>query len=234
MSKTNIDLGADTSFGVSASAEVSAGARQETNVGFDTTTKFLLQCGWNISAFNMSCSYSLKEWLITGKSYRVSGLLSKFATKTIDIGCKSYFAGAAQIDITSKDKITFVSNNAIKVRVKSSASNDLAGDDSGALWLDNGGNGKIEKCDDINIKVKGNECIDINKSGKISLCGGVVKLNSGSGLTIFDEAVSVGESNVCWLSKNLVADKESCKFFQAVNFEQTGVNVNENIKLAAD
>lgn len=232
MTKTNIDLGADTSFGVSASAEVSAGALQETNVGFDSTTKFLMQCGWNISAFNMSCSYSLKEWLITGNSYRVSGLLSKYATKTIDIGCKSYFAGAAKIDITSKDKITFVSDNAIKVRVKSSASNDLADDDSGALLLDNDGNGKIEKCDDINITVKGKKCIDINKSGKISLCVDVVKLNSRSGLTIFDEAVSVGESNVCWLSKNLVADQQSCQFFQAVDFKQTGVKVNDGVELA--
>lgn len=226
MTKTNIDLGADTSFGISASADVTAGCLQETNVGFDSTTKFLMQCGWNRSALNMSCSYSLKEWLITGKKYRDSGLLSKYATQGIDIGCKSFFSGAGATTITSKDKVVLVSDAEIKVRVsKDQNIAVLSGDDRGALLLNSGGICKIEKCDVIKINIGGDEKVSINKSGTVSLGSDSVKLDS-DGVSIFETAVSVEDAQVTWLGNNLVAKEEDVKWHE-IKFTQNSVQAEE-------
>lgn len=227
MTKTNIDLGADTSFGISASAAVTAGCLQETNVGFDSTTKFLMQCGLNISLLNMSCSYSLKEWLITGKKYRDSGLLSKYATQGIDIGCKSFFSGAGETKITSKDKVVLVSDAEIKVRV--SKDQDIAvlsGDVRGALLLNRGGICKIEKCDVIKINIDGDEKVSINKSGTVSLGSDSVKLDS-DGVSIFNTAVSVGKEQVKWLDANLGASGEKVELLNNnIKCTQNIVQVN--------
>lgn len=216
MSKVNIDLGASTSFGLSASASVTAGAHQETAVGFDSTTKFLFQCGLNLSLLNLSCSYSTKEWLITGKLYRSTGSFAKFATKSIDAGCKSFFSGGEDVNISSKDKVTFISSNAIKVRVdRQQLPTELAGDACGVLLLHSSGTCKIEKCTDIGISIGAaqvKKCVCISKSDSdmaVSLYDDKVKLNSNSGVNIFDNAVSVGAENVSWFDNVMEAQEDN-------------------------
>lgn len=233
MTKINIDLGVATSFGVSASAAVTAGSNQVTNVGFDSATKFLLQCGWNLSALGISCSYSLKDWLITGKSYRTSGLLSKYATKCIDIGCKSFFAGSNKVNISSKDKLSCISTNAIKVRVsKSQKSTELAGDESEVLLLDER-DCKVGQCDDTKIligkEVGNQECVAINKDDGVSIFANKMQLTKTE-VKIFDTAVIVSSSAVCWLNKSLIAKDDSAKML-TVHFQNGSVKIEGNANM---
>lgn len=97
MTKTNIDLGEVTSVGVSASATVASGTEQSTTVGFDRATKYLFHEALDLNILNISCAYSVKEWLIANNHYRETGSVSKVATNNIDVGCKSFFAGANRL-----------------------------------------------------------------------------------------------------------------------------------------
>lgn len=220
MTKVNIDLGASTSLGFSLSAAVTAGSQQETTVGFDSSTKFLLQCGLNLSVWSTSCSYSLKDWLITGTAYRESGLLSKYATKSINAGCNAFFIGGDEIDILSKDKVELISNQNIKARVFAQQSpTSLANDDGDAAFLQISENDcKLGKCDSIKINIgeaaNPTKCVVMSKSDSvstISLYKDCMKLDSEEGVKIFNDVVSVGKDSVTWLGKSFVAKGSDVK-----------------------
>lgn len=225
MTKVNIDLGVDTSFGVSASASVTAGAEQTTTVGFDSKTKFLFQSGWNLSAFSASCSYSMKEWLITGTLYRSTGTFAKYATKSIDIGCQSFFGGAGTVDIASKDNLQFLAGIAIRARVSQSQSaTELAGDKCGALLLTSVGDCKIEKCDAINVKVDEAKCVAISQSNGVSIYGEKVNLLPSDGVQIFNNAVTIDDTSVNWFKKSLIAKPDNVDMLN-VSFKNGHVSI---------